>query len=252
MTRKTIFVSLLASVVVLNASMAEVGQDKIVLRQGDPVVGVIEKMDANGNVTIRFDRGTLPFPSANIASIVLVERPEFAQGMAANQAGDHARAVEILKPVVDRFIGIPEGWLAQASAVLAESLASTGNTFAAEQLSERLIEIYRGTPYQLQGTLSKARIALGRGQHDQALQLADEIAESVEASGPVPDAATMSILGDIFMIKGIAQNAKGDKAAAYKSFLTVSTLYYNPKSRADAAQAQAEAIKRDNPSIFVN
>ncbi|MDX6765404.1 MAG: tetratricopeptide repeat protein [Candidatus Methylacidiphilales bacterium] len=236
----------------LIASHAAQAQDKIVLKDGSPSNGEITAYDpASGAVTFKNDKGTVPYPAATLSKVELGERPEFAKGVAAVSEERYAEGVDLLKPLVDKFLGIDSPWVPQAAAYLADALAKTGKTFDSEQLADKIVKSYPNSIFRYQGMISKAASLSAKKNYDEALTLLAEVEKAVPQTA-APDARTMQILGDLFYNRAIIYKAKGDKAKAYESFLTVSSLYHKPAKRAKLALAEAEALRKENKDLFVN
>jgi len=230
---------------------AQAAQDKIFLKQGAVVEGEIQGVDASGGVTIKMAQGTLPYPKANIDRIELAERPENVEGVAAVEKDDYAKGVEILKPLVDKFLGLDAEWVAEAAGYLAEALAQSGKTFESEQLCDKIIAAYPNSHYKVKGMIGKANTLLVRDKTDEAIKLLADVEKTVEAPA-VLDAKTMSILSELNFMKGEAYLKKGDKALALEAYLKVTTLYYNPPNRAAEAQKRIEELRRQDSKLTVS
>ncbi len=226
-------------------------QDKIILRQGPPVQGEIQGVDAAGNVTIKFEKGTIPYPKANIESVEVAERPEYAQGVTAVLEENHAKGIELLQPLTTKFLGLDVPWVADAAGYLAEALAATGKTFESEQICDKIIQSYPNSVFRYKGMVGKATILLTRDKTDEAMALLDEIEKAINTNA-IPDRKTLRILNHVFYVKAQVYEKKGDKQQALEAYVKVASLYYEPKKRADAAQAKADALRKADPKLVVN
>ncbi|MDR1190936.1 MAG: hypothetical protein LBK60_04620 [Verrucomicrobiales bacterium] len=225
-------------------------QDKIIIKDGAPVEGEILSVDANGSVSIKMANGTLPFAKAKIEKVELGVRPELAEGVAAVQQQDYAKAIATLKPLVDKFLGIDAEWVAEAAGDLAESLAQTGKTYDAEQLGDKIIAAYPNSAYKYKGMIGKAYTLIVREKYDDALALLKQADEAL-TPGLVPDRKIMDIMSDLNYVRGQAYEKKGDNARALESYLKVVTLYYQPEKRAQQAQAKANDLRKKNPGLVI-
>ncbi|MDD5262853.1 MAG: hypothetical protein PHD76_13485 [Methylacidiphilales bacterium] len=243
------YLCILAGTVI--ASPALQAQDKIILKQGAAVTGEIDSITPTGNILIKTDQGSIPYPKANIQKIELSERPDYKVGLQAIDDQDYQKGIEKLKPLIDKFIGLDAPWVADGAGYLAEALAKTGKTFESEQLCDKIIASYSGGQYRFKGMIGKANTLIIRDKADDALKMLDEAEQAIGVSA-APDAKMMSILSDLNFVRAQAYLKKGDKAAALESFLVVSTIYYKPVKRAQQAQAQADQLRKDNPNLVVN
>jgi tetratricopeptide (TPR) repeat protein len=226
-------------------------QDKIILRQGPPVQGEIQGVDAAGNVTIKFDKGTIPYPKANIESVEVAERPEYVQGVAAILEENFPKGIELLQPLTTKFLGLDAPWVADAAGYLAEALAATGKTFESEQICDKIIQSYPNSVFRYKGMVGKATILLSRDKADEAMALLDQVDKAINISA-IPDRKSLRILNHLYYVKAQVFEKKGDKQQALESYLKVAALYYEPKKRADAAQAKADALRKSDPKLVVN
>ncbi len=246
--RHFLFPSLLLLILTMELSQA---QDKIIVRDGPPVQGEILGIDVNGTVTIKFDKGTIPYPKANIESVELAERPEYQLGIAAVSEENHAEGIKLLQPLVTKFLGLDAPWVADAAGYLAEALAATGKTFESEQISDKIIQVYPTSIFRYKGMVGKATILLSRNKPDEAMAILDEVDKAVNTS-PVPDRKSLRILNHVNYVKAQVFEKKGDKQQALEEYIKVVTLYYEPKKRADAAAARADALRKEDATLVVN
>jgi len=241
------FLILAATVI---ASCPLLAQDKIILKDGSKVEGEIQGIDANGNVTIKMANGVLPYPKGNINKIELSPRQEYTDGVAAVEQQDYKTAIDKLKPLVDKFLGVDADWVAEAAGDLAEALAQTGKTYDSEQLCDKIIAAYPNSPYKYKGMIGKAYTLVIREKYDDALTMLQQADDALKP-GPVPTLKIMDIMSDLNYVRGLAYEKKGDNAKALESYLKVVTLYYKPEKRAHQAQDKAAEIRKKNPGISV-
>jgi tetratricopeptide (TPR) repeat protein len=239
-------------VAILIASHTAQAQDKITLKSGDPASGEITKFDPqNGTVTLKNEKGTIPYPKNIIEKVELGERPEFGKGVTAVIEERYDEGIALLKPLVDKFLGMESAWVPQAAAYLSDALAKTGKTFDSEQLADKIVKAYPDSIFRFQGMISKASSLVATKKYDEALALLAEVEKAVPPTA-APDARTMQILGDLHFNKAVIYKAKGNAAKAYEEFLTVSSIYHKPAKRARVALAEAEALRKENKDLFVN
>lgn len=241
----TVFLIFAVTTIALPALFA---QDKLILKSGETVEGTVEGLTPTGDIRFKIAAGTVPYPKANILRVELAERPEFVAGIKAMEQQNFAEAIENLKPLVDKFLGIEVEWVAEAAGALAEALAQAGKTYDSEQLSDRIIAAYPNSPFRFRGMISKAYTLVVRERYDEAIKLLNEVVEAVKP-GPAPDARTMDILSYLHFVLGQAFEKKGENAKALESYLKVVTLYYLPAKRAQLAQERATELRRKNPGL---
>jgi tetratricopeptide (TPR) repeat protein len=224
-------------------------QDRIELKQGNPVVGEITSFK-NDMIMVKTEGGEYPVAVASMKSVSMEPRPELEQAVQAMDKEDYARAVQLLAPVREKFLGVPVPWVAEAAGYLADALAAQGKTFESEQLGKEILRLYPDSIYRLKGVLTQARTALAEKKPDEAARLAGEVGQQIKA-GPVPDPQNMQILGDIHMLLGEIALQKNDRQQALEHFLLVHTIYHKPERRAERALAEARKLRDADAALHV-
>jgi len=225
-------------------------QDTLKLKSGEVLTGEVQSIAQNGTVTFRFSGGTIPYPRNNIDTITLEPRPEYKQGVAASQQGDYEKAIQLLQPLVDKFLGIASPWVGQAAGELANAYAQTGQTFKSENLSKRIIKLYPDSLIRLTGPITQARTLVVRDRADEALNLLHGIQDDLPLD-VAPDPREMQILGDFHMARAQAHEKKGQAQQALEDYLKVVAVYYRPENRANEARRKADALLDQNQNLIV-
>lgn len=226
------------------------GQDIIRLKSGETQEGQVKSIAKDGTVTFSFSGATIPYRKDMIDELRLEPRDDFKKGVAAAEAGNFEQAIQLLQPIVDKFLGNPTPWVGQAASELANAFTQTGKTFESEKLAERIMRLYPTSLIRLTGPISKARTLVVRGRADEALEILNQIKGELPVKA-APSNREMQILGDYHFVLGLVHEKKGEMQKAYQNFLMVAAVYYNPRNRAREAQQKAEAIKQANPSVYV-
>ncbi|MEM9445433.1 MAG: hypothetical protein AAGA18_08765 [Verrucomicrobiota bacterium] len=239
-------------IVIACSNLNSWAEDQIFLKKGDPVKGEIQEIK-DGKVLVKLAAGTIPYPLDTIERVIMEERPSYHEGADAAASGDENKAIKILKPLVDKYIGLEVGWVADAAVYLAESYAKKGKTFKAEQLAEQILSLYRGSEYEVQGNVVTARLAFVKGDLEKAAILTEKlIQENTPKDEPIPDESKTRLLSSLTFQRAQIQEKKGQKADALESYLKVALIYSKPQSRAQAAQKRADLLRKDNKDLTVN
>ncbi|MEM6821647.1 MAG: outer membrane protein assembly factor BamD [Verrucomicrobiota bacterium] len=249
-TKRISVVFLLIFTGILKTTSVYAAEDILELKSGQVLKGEIKSIDQAGNIVFSFEGGTIPYRKNTIKKATLQERPAYKEAQAAIQQGDYSKAITVLQPLVQQFLGISSPWVGQAAGDLANALARTGKTFESQELAARIISLYPNSSISLQGPIIEAQTMLVQGKADEALGKLDSIKGKLP-SKLTPDLGDSQILGDYHFILAQAQEQKGDKVSALENYLTVSALYPNPKSRAQQAQEKADALLKEDPNLAV-
>jgi len=227
-------------------------QDKISLKSGEVISGEVTVYDSvKKTVTVKQAIGEIPYPLDGVSKIELKERPELAQAKDALKAGQYQKAVDLSKPLADKFLGIDAGWVAEAAGTLADAQSALGQTGEANKLYEKIMEAYPTSIYRLKGKIGQAKTLIASGNVDAGLAALAEVEKAVEPS-VVPDATSMQILSDVYLEKGKAYEKSQKLPEALESYLKVVTIYYLPADRAAAADKLAKELTAKNKSLVVN
>jgi tetratricopeptide (TPR) repeat protein len=225
-------------------------QDTLHLKSGQKIDGEVMSQLPDGSINFKFAQGTIPYRRDSIDKIVLGEREEFKQALAASETGKYDVVITKLQPLMDKFLGIDSLWVAQAAGELANALRQTGKTFESDKLSERVVKLYPDSPVRLSGPINKAETLLIRDKVDEAIAALESVKDQLPVK-PSPNASEMQLLGDYHFAMGMAMEKKGDKETALEHYLTVSAVYPKPAKRAQEADQKADALVKANAGLSV-
>lgn len=250
-------VSCLAALI-LFASLGQAAQDRIRMKNGTVQEVTIIRFDGQGDnrvVQVRLaNGGQASYPMSLVESYRLAERPEAAEGIQALQANQLDRAIALLSPLVDAFMGAEANWVISAAGNLAEAYSLSGKPLESNALYRRIAEAYPDSIYRLKAKIGEAKDLVRRGLPDQAMKLLDEVEASVmdgRPKMPIPDPELMLMLGDIALVRAEAFEEKKDWASALEQYLRVVTIYHTPPSRASRARELADNLKKAHPGLVV-
>ncbi|MEM6884102.1 MAG: hypothetical protein AAF571_03665 [Verrucomicrobiota bacterium] len=221
--------------------------DVLYLKSGEVIEGKVIGTLPNGAVNFKFSQGTLPYPRNTIQKIELAERPELAKAQDAAAAGDNEQVIQILTPLVDKFLGFQSPWVGQAAGELASALAETGKTFKAVELAKEISRLYPDLPI---GTILEANILLTQDKTDEALIKLNSIKESLPVK-TTPNVREMQLLGSYHFSLARALEQQQKHAQALENYFIVSAVYPHPKKRANQAQKKADALLAAHSGLMV-
>ncbi len=249
MTKPAIFALALA---LTFASGLSAAQDKITLRTGQVIEGEVKRFDRDRQqVVVAEARGEVPFPLVNISAIRLGPRPELEEARRALAAGDAAKAVQLLEPMVNNLIGLDDPVAAESAGVLADAYGRVNQASKANELFTTIERVYPNSIYRLQGKIIQARGQARGGASDAALRTLGEVEKEMKHPA-IPDGASMQIMGDLLMTRAEILQDLGKKSEALADYLKVVVIYHEPESRARQAAQAADKLRQADPSLFVN
>jgi predicted negative regulator of RcsB-dependent stress response len=111
--------------------------------------------------------------------------------------------------------------------------------------------LYPGSRYLIKANVGLAKGALQEKKYDDVLKLVQPlIDEANKKVFPKPDEARL--YGEAFLVRGQAQEAKGDLSQALESYLTVVTIFYQNAELVKVAQQKADVLRQNNPRLTVS
>lgn len=227
-------------------------QNDVVVSEGKEQKGTISKYLAKEKkIEFESEGFKAQFPTSAYSSITLAQRPDYKKALEAMDANNPKEAIRLLQPLVDNYLGLPSKWLLDAATTLAQALADDKQRQPSLDLYNRISEAYPESSARFLGDVGKARDALARKQWDDALKVVDAVEPKLpeDAKSPVPAGLTRQLLSDIWFIRGVSYEGKGQKQEALTAFLKVTTLYYQPEDQAKDAQEHIDNLRKADPKL---
>lgn len=236
---------LLGAGVVLAISPAQ-AQDKITLNSGEVYTGKILQV-ANGQATIEVPQGKIPLRLATIASVSLDVPREMEQ---ARKETDPKKQLQLVVPLVNRYQGLPVGWVVEALGLAAEAKAALGDNATATAIYDNMLKLYPGSVYEARAKAGLASQALATGDAAKALTMVGPLIAEADKT-LLPGHAEGEAYGAAYLVQGQAQEKQGKYADALTSYLTVVTVFHQNPSIAQAAQKAADTLRKTHPDVIV-
>lgn len=220
--------------------------DSLTFRDGRKQDGKILSVSA-GTVEMEIklpngSTGKIGFPVAGIASVTMEQPTSVRTGLAAYEAGDFAKALSELRPVSEKYRGLPTEWARRVAAVMGDVYLETKDLARAEAAYTEYGRAYPGGKASLRSNVGMARLAFAKGEQARAKQLLEPIAKAA-LEDAAPAEADGAMYGQVFLLLGQAREAEKDYAAALQDYLRAVTLFYQDRAVANAAQKAADALR---------
>ncbi len=232
---------------VLGAPFARGAEDRVTMNDGRTQEGKITGV-ANGGIEIEIklpngSPGKIGLPLAGVTTVSMEIPASARTGLAAYESGDFARALSDLRPLAERFRGLPSDWARRVASVMGDVFLETNDLPHAEAAYADFSRLYPGGKSTLRGSVGLARIALAKGDRARARQILDPMAKAAlgDASPAEADAA---VYGQTFLLLGQILEAEKDYPSALHDYLRTVTLFYQDRAAASAAQKAADALRQ--------
>jgi predicted Zn-dependent protease len=194
-------------------------------------------------------QGQLGLPLTSVKEVRMNPPVEYAQAIAAYQAKDYGRSLNLIKTVVAKFKGMPSPWAQQAVGMLGELYIATGDIPKAEAAYGDFKRLYP-TGGSLQSEIGLSRLAVAKQDYDTAKQKLEPITEAALKDKTVTAANAMAY-SQAFLVSGEVKEAAGNFPGALEDYLRTVTLFYYDRVAAAAAQEHADALRAAHPGVAV-
>jgi len=221
------------------------GADVLILKNGQRREGEIVGMSGK-NVSMRIGPATSGIPLSEIVSVEAPAPAAFESASAAMKQGNAARALVEIRPVIDKYRGLPIDWARQAFAIQGDALIALGQLDEAQKVFEAFSAAY--PEGDTLASISSARLDIAREDFASAKAKVDPVIAT--AAGIVlPSSAQSALLGRAFLLLGQINEASGDSASALDAYLKTVTIFYADAAALAEAQSRAEALKNQKNVI---
>jgi len=250
---KTKIPAMLRRVLVLGGFLLSAGwaEDQLRLKSGEVLSGSAVKFDeATQSLTFKFDKGTLSYTQADMAEVILKERPGVEEGRKALAEGKMEEVVAKWQGPVDQFLGVDAPWVLECAGGLGQAYLALGKVADAEALYGKMKKSYPSGPAALRAEVGLAVASSGRdtaGTLSKLQSLEGQLKESLR-----PRRADREALAEFYFARGEAYEKKGESKRALEDYLRVSILYPEPPSLGQRSAKKAEALRQGNKDLVTD
>jgi len=216
--------------------------DVLVLKSGERREGEIVGVQGR-NVLLRIGPAQSTLPLADVVSAEIDPPTAFATASERLQGGNPAGALVEIRPLVQRFGGLPTEWVKQAFAMQGDALVQLKQLDEAERHFEAFKAAYPDASNV--ASVASARLDIARGNFDAAREKLTPVVAG--AAGVIlPEPAVSANLGRAFLLMGQVHEAGGDLSAALHDYLRTVTIFYADANAVAEAQERAQNLEKKN------
>jgi len=197
----------------------------------------------NNNVMVAIPGGEQGIPLAVIARVEMAEPAAATAGRNALRAGDAAKAIASLKPVVDQFKGLPTPWAEEITGLLGEAYIAAKDLTKAEAAFNDLRKFYPNARGTGRADVSMAAIDVARKNYAAARKRLDPIADAALKARDI-NAQDGAAYGLAFLLLGQIHEAEGRLPDALESYLRTVTIFHHDAAAAEDAHKRADALRK--------
>jgi predicted Zn-dependent protease len=194
-------------------------------------------------------QGQLGLPLGSVKEVRMNPPAEYGQAIAAYQAKDYAKSLNLMRAVVAKFKGMPSPWAQQATAMLGELYIASNDLVKAEAAYGDFKRLYPNGG-SLQSDIGLSRLAVAKQDYDTAKQKLEPITDAALKEKTVTPANAVAY-GQAFLVSGQVKEAAGNFSGALEDYLRTVTLFYYDRVAVAAAQERADALRAAHPGVTV-
>lgn len=209
--------------------------DTVQMKDGTVHTGQIVKVEG-GAVVLKLPVGDVPLPLDAIKAVQVDKPTTYDAAVAALRERKFADAVAGLKPIADRYAGIPGiPWAQEAIALLAEAYFGVNDLANAKKTFEIMKKLYPG---MIGVEVKSARLLYEEKQYAPAIELLGKFLDPILKHDSLTDEQEMAI-AEALVLRGDCQRATKELDNAIDSYLLVVTLFDLNADRAAEAKYKA-------------
>jgi len=234
---------LLIAVLALSGNLARLhAEDIVVLKDGQRRPGVILGI-AKEQLKLKVGPVETSVPMAQVVSVTMDPPKAYADALEQWKTGDAAKTLAILKPLVDKFLGLPTPWAERAAALLGDVYLALDKIPDAEAAFKAVQTAYPNSDSL--SNIGLARLAVAKSDYASARGKLVPILEEA-ASVKVAPAGKSAMYGQAFYLMGVIRESEGTLPEALQDYLTTVTLFHEDEVVAAKAQERADILIEKN------
>lgn len=231
-------------------SAAAKAQDIIVTTDNQQrPVKVIGVSSSGQTLEFLVGQGKLGLPLASVKEVRMAAPPEYAAAFQAYQAKDFKKAMDLMKPVVDHFRGMPSPWAQQALSMLGDLYITLGDLPKAEATFQDFKRLYPAGG-ALQSEIGLSRLAVAKKDFATAKQKITPITEAA-FKDKTPSPINALAYSQAFLVSGQVKEAEGNLSGALEDYLRTVTIFYQDRAAVSTAQDRADTLHKEHSDITV-
>ena len=217
----------------LSVATAARGADIIVMKDGRSMTGEVTRIEADG-AFLKLGVGEVKMFYTDIARFDIDKPASYDAGLAALKAQNFAQAAASLKPLVDRYAGLPVPWIQNAMLRLADAYTGQQDLPAAQAVLDQFAKLYPQAQQSSGTGLQAVRVLVAQKNFVQAAESLQKMLDPV-LKNPSPTPQQEAAAAEAYIVLGDCQRGLNKPDDALDSYLTVVALFdVDPQRTAEA------------------
>jgi len=203
----------------------------------------------SGQLEFLVGQGKLGLALSSVKEVRMAPPPEYGQAFQAYQAKDFKKALDLIKPIADRFRGMPSPWAQQAVSMLGDLYIALNDLPKAEAAYLDFKKLYPNGG-SLQSDVGLSRLAVAKKDYDTAKQKISPITEQAFKE-KTPNLSNALAYSQAFLVSGQVKEAEGNFSGALEDYLRTVTIFYQDRAAVSAALDRADTLRKEHKDVAV-
>ena len=223
--------------------------DTVVLKNGKQKQGTVVGIQGK-NLLIQVGAGKIGLPLRQIRSIDMPVPAQFAKAEAAYAKKDYPVALANVKPVVDKFKGLPLDWAKDALRMLGNTYMGLDKMDMAQETFLAFKKLYPGEAAAGGAEVSMAKLAVANKEFEKAKTKLQPLADAALGAESFSEKEGATY-GQVFVLLGDIDLAEENFPSALENYLRTVTIFYHDEAVATEARQKVAALREAQPEIHV-
>jgi tetratricopeptide (TPR) repeat protein len=203
----------------------------------------------SGQLEFLVGQGKLGLALSSVKEVRMAPPPEYSQAFQAYQAKDFKKTLDLIKPIADRFKGMPSPWAQQAVSMLGDLYIALNDLPKAEAAYVDFKRLYPNGG-SLQSDVGLSRLAVAKKDYDTAKTKITPITEQAFKE-KTPTLSNALAYSQAFLVSGQVKEAEGNFSGALEDYLRTVTIFYQDRAAVSAAMDRADTLRKEHKDVVV-
>lgn len=208
--------------------------------------GEVVQVEADGSIVMQLPVGEIKILKADIRRVTVHRPAALDAALEMLKAGKYREAVQALKPIAEKYAGLPTPWAQAALLRLGEAYQAQKDYANANQVFERFVRLYPDAPAVKGMEIKFARVQVEQNNYNAALAVVEKFLEPLLAKEALTEEQE-AMLAEALIVRGDCWRGLDQPDKALDSYLLVTTIYdSNDSLTAEASYKAAQTFERLN------
>ena len=215
-------------------------EDLIIQKDGQRREGQILSVKS-AMIRIKVGPVETSIPIASVDSITMAPPKAFTDSLASWSKGNASATLSTVKPLVEKFLGLPTKWGERASALLGEALLATGDISGAETAFANFQKAYPDAGKF--ADVGLARLAIEKKDYPTAQAKLEPIVALAKKT-LVAKPGESAVFGQALYLMGRTHEADGKPSEALECYILAANIFREDQAVVSQASERAKALEK--------